>query len=59
MLTKKVRDSLRKKWDRIAATTTETEPMGVTRIATVKALGLDCSFDCSLCNKVENLRCQS
>ncbi len=38
MLTKKVRDSLRKKCERIAQMTTESAPIGVTRMASVKAL---------------------
>lgn len=37
-LTKKVSDSLRRKCERIAQTTTDSAPMGVTRIASVNAL---------------------
>jgi len=38
MLTKKVRLSFRKKWERMAQITTESAPIGVTSIASVKAL---------------------
>lgn len=37
--TKNVSVSLRKKWERIAQMTTDSDPMGVTKIASVKALG--------------------
>ena len=37
-LTKKVRLSLRKKWDRMAQITTDNAPIGVTRMASVNAL---------------------
>lgn len=37
--TKNVSVSLRTKWDRMAATTTDMEPIAVTRMATVNALG--------------------
>jgi hypothetical protein len=55
--TKNVKHSFKIKCERIAATTTETEPMGVTRIATVKALGLALGRvrPSSLGDKVEDL----
>jgi len=36
--TKKLRDSFKKKWERMAQMTTDKAPIGVTRIASVKAL---------------------
>jgi hypothetical protein len=39
-LTKKLSDSFRKKWERIAHMTTDRAPIGVTRMASVKALAV-------------------